>query len=306
MNSRALLRKCRQAMVRPAYLFSTFDQDRLSCWRGSLSLLGLAYGRALRFATSRCLLRTGAQVYMSAASFISLLLGKSDVFIDVGAYEGMETILGASIVGRTGQVHTFEPNPVPFGVMAVCICLYGFDWCTLNQCALGAREGIVSLYIPRSETGASLKRSEDAGMGSIKTIECQQETLDSYTRRHGIIDRVTLVKIDVEGAELDVLRGGANLFSGSTRPMVVFEAAPNNANAFGRTVNDTMEWLAARGYHFYVLRYPNLVSAYCEADLGLTAPGTDPWTDVLALVPELHETALQTLCQRFPLHSEMV
>jgi hypothetical protein len=96
-----------------------------------------------------------------------------------------------------------------------------------------------------------------------------------------------------------VLCGGSALFSGPMRPMVIFEAAPDNAKHLGRTVEQVMNWLATRGYVFYSLRYPRLVPVRCESDLGLDLLGTDPWTDVLAAVPTLHQKRLDMLLGRF-------
>ncbi len=267
-----------------------------------MRLYGQAVGWALRILTGQCLLRSGSRVYIPSATFVSRLLQKGDVFVDVGAYDGLLSLIGAAAVQSTGQVHAFEPNPAAFRLMQTVVAAYGLPSVVMNPCAVGHRAMVAVLHVPKCETGASLSVMEKlVSMEGATTGRCEVQTLDDYVEKHCVGKLPTLVKIDVEGAELDVFLGGAALFSGPARPMIVFEASAENLKGFGRTVDEVINWLARRGYTFYVLRYPELVSVSCEADIRASGSGVldQPWTDVLAIVPGLHGPRFELLRKRF-------
>jgi hypothetical protein len=71
-------------------------------------------------------------------------------------------------------------------------------------------------------------------------------TIDDYCREQAI-NQVDVLKIDVEGAELLVLRGGQQLLA-ATRPIIILELHPQQSTAFGYTVADTVQFLRHQGY----------------------------------------------------------
>lgn len=269
-----------------------------------MHLWGSLVGKTLKLITSRCIMRTKSRVYMESATFVSLLLRKGDVFFDVGAYDGLISMIGAYAVQKAGRVHSFEPNPVPFKIMRQCINSYGFRWVTLNLCALSDHAGNGVLYIPASQSGGTLSSSATMFLSSKQEhqsqVECKMQTLDQYINNccHG--RNPDLIKIDVEGAELEVLRGGEKIFSRPSPPMIVFEAWSIKQKDFGRTVNDVMDWLSIRGYMFYILRYPFLIKVSKEADI-VDKSAAPQWTDILAFVPEIHKHRMELLHKRFKL-----
>lgn len=303
MNYRALLRTLRPLAFLPAFVS---DRGHLRLANGPwIRFWGKVVGITLGFLSWHCMMRSGSHIFMPAATFVSSLLRKGDAFFDVGAYDGLISIIAAYAVQETGSVHCFEPNPLPFEIMSRCIHAYGLRWVVPNLVALGDNDGRAAFYVPENPTGASLCASAANLSGPTTQTECELVTLDTYIRDRCQGCSPALVKIDVEGAELDVLRGGAELFSKPKRPMVVFEANGDKTKAFGRTVDEVMEWLAARGYKFYVLHYPYLVSVSKERDIHASDISAGPWTDVLALVPEIHRLRFESLRRRFRFRDTM-
>ncbi len=235
---------------------------------------------------------------MAAATFASLLLKPGDVFVDVGAYDGLISLVAAYHVGSSGRVYSFEPNAVAFAKLQCITRAYGLTSIRAEECAVSAVEGTAVLYVPDGATGATLSTKSLMTEGA-RPQPCRVRTLDTFWQEGQETAPPTLLKIDVEGAEWDVLAGARHLLSSAMPPMIVFEASDANAATFGRTVDDVLNLLATFDYECWILRYPALIPVTCSADIN---PSRSPefWTDVLALNPRAHGAQLEGLRSRFP------
>jgi FkbM family methyltransferase len=192
---------------------------------GAELLVDLAdyWGRKVYFCNSDRLDR--GWVYESETTrFISRWLRPGDTFIDIGANVGFFAVLAASIVGPSGRVHAFEPNPVAHDLLARSAAANDLNGrLIVNRLAVTALTGSARLW-RRPDLRAGDDASTIRRRGWIP-IEVNATTIDDYCHANGI-ERARLVKIDVEGAELDVVGGAAHLL-GAIRPdAVVCEFAP--------------------------------------------------------------------------------
>lgn len=132
------------------------------------------------------------------------------VVVDVGANGGQWTASARSHFPNA-HFHLFEPSTE---CMRRLLCALGEDPAvTLNQVALGRSEGTATLFSDTSGSGlASLTRREidHLGVHMDLTEEVRVETLDHYARSKGLTT-IDVLKIDVEGHELDVLEGAAEI-----------------------------------------------------------------------------------------------
>lgn len=152
---------------------------------------------------------------------MSQCLGPGDVFIDVGSNIGLMTLFAAHAVKSTGQVYAFEPDPDTFAMLQQNI--------QANQCGnvhafnlgLGTADAIQTLYrLEEYNRGAtSFLKENQRPQSSISATITQ---LDQIVARCQV-PPVRMVKIDVEGWELDVLEGGTNLISQPTAPILCIE-----------------------------------------------------------------------------------
>ena len=138
------------------------------------------------------------------------------VFIDIGAHVGTY----AWTCGKKAQhTYAFECSPKTFCYLAANVALQGLEHrITVYPFALGSIEGNVEYYI----------RSEDVGGNGIKflseadktreTISVMEKTLDSFKLKN-----VGFIKIDVEGVELEVLRGAEDTLRQNGYPKILFE-----------------------------------------------------------------------------------
>lgn len=185
--------------------------------------------------------------------FVTGHLQPGMVFFDVGANLGQYTLLAAQAVGLTGHVHSFEPSARMFAELQYNVGLNGFDArCTLNNVAVFDRPGTARLsrYAPGGEVFGSLGQQERAGGAIVGYDEVATITLDDYVVQRGI-ERVDLIKLDIEGAELQALRGAGDLLARPDGPVVVLEMADVNTVGLGYAAMETWDYLESLGYRLH-------------------------------------------------------
>lgn len=142
---------------------------------------------------------------------------------DVGANRGQFLKLAVSeLAGYPFSIHSFEPSAATFKMLAE---VQGSDSrIVLNRFGLGRAKGELTLYYDQPGSGlASLtkRRLDHFGTAFSQSERVTIETLDGYCEGRGI-KHVDLLKMDVEGHELDVLLGAQRMLAGSVS-MVAFE-----------------------------------------------------------------------------------
>jgi len=139
--------------------------------------------------------------------------------VDAGAYLGVYALRAARLVGPSGLVVSLEPNPITYGFLSANVVLNRLGNVATLPAALSARSGWGRLHIGESMVNSSLSRGYVEYMSApVGEAEVPLVTLGEIAGRLGHVD---LVKLDVEGHELEALRGG---LEGVER--VVVEAHP--------------------------------------------------------------------------------
>jgi len=182
----------------------------------------------------------------SIVKFATGILRPGDTVVDIGANVGFLTRKFASLVGHQGKVLAFEPDPVTFDFL-----LYNTQRLTqvsVFQEAVSDRVGKMSFHLhPTSGMSNSLVNAWD----DARTIQVSSSRLDTWAQ-DSAIGRVRLVKIDVEGAELLVLRGMQGILEGRSGPEVIFEFCPKNLGS--KDVEDGIfDLLSECGYALFLI-----------------------------------------------------
>jgi FkbM family methyltransferase len=167
------------------------------------------------------------------------------VFFDIGAHVGQYTLLAA---GVRVSVHAFEPDPETFPILAYNIGKNDLKEVCANPLALSRHTGSVEVCSgPADNIGSSFIRpfSSESHRNQIPCM-----SLDEYVSRNQI-SRVDLVKIDVEGAELQVLEGARETLSKPHRPKLIVEFCEANQNTFGASCGLLAESLTSLGYKLF-------------------------------------------------------
>jgi FkbM family methyltransferase len=135
-------------------------------------------------------------------AFIRSRLREGAVFVDVGANVGYYTLVASKLVGTAGHVYAIEPVPSTAAFLRVNVKLNGCNNVVVREVAAWSARGRLVLKIPASMYGCASAVREGSSV-IVKT-----STLDDILRDEGSI---YLIKIDVEGAELEVLRGSQSV-----------------------------------------------------------------------------------------------
>lgn len=165
------------------------------------------------------------------------LVPRAGRLFDVGANMGLRSIY-ALAQGR--PVTMFEPNPALRAFTEALLLRNHFERGLIENVCVGGHEGTARFYVSRSSYLSSLDRAHAAGEGDVQEIEVPVTTLDRYVAADPSTRSCAVLKIDVEGAELEVLSGAAKVLE-TLRPCILIEAR-------ARTTNQVNEHLSKTGY----------------------------------------------------------
>ena len=186
---------------------------------------------------------------------VEAFLEPGAVAVDVGANIGHFTVTMARAVGGAGRVHAFEPSAESARRLRRSLELNGRENVTVNEAALAAEAGTRVLYGygPGTASWSTLAPRQIPGTAeAARQAEVAAETLDDYAERTGI-ERIDVLKIDVEGGELDVLRGAERLFAARAVALVLVEVSDETLPAFGARAHALLGWLEERGMRPHVI-----------------------------------------------------
>jgi FkbM family methyltransferase len=175
--------------------------------------------------------------------FLRRLLRPGRRVIDIGANYGVYALSMAQAVGPAGRVWAFEPASGTAELLAAGIAANGFSHVVLERSALSSASGSAQLALqPDPEMNALVRGAQPAGPTETVPVLTLDECLESRAWRD-----IELVKIDAEGEEAGILKGGARFFARES-PLVQYEVKA------GKDLHlELVEAFAALGYGSYRL-----------------------------------------------------
>ncbi len=172
-----------------------------------------------------------------------------NIVVDVGANIGLHTLNMARIVGNTGQVFAFEPDPSNFEILKKNVKINNYKNIILEQKAVGDKHGRTTLYqsdhpgkhriFPQTEQAKS-------------QVQVELTNLDNYFDSD-MIDKINFIKIDVEGLEFSVLKGMKNILKNSKKIKILFEFMPENTMEVGFTPIELLNYLTSNDFKLYCM-----------------------------------------------------
>ena len=158
--------------------------------------------------------------YEPLLEFCHSLIREGDTVFDCGANIGIYSCAFGALVGKSGRVISFEPQDYAVAALLNNTRLNGFKQVSVEQVCVSDRQGTAILDTSLGEVQASIVRD----YGGERTQSVSTTTLTTIAERLGI-SRLDLIKMDIEGAELPALIGGAELLR-RYRPILVMESTP--------------------------------------------------------------------------------
>ena len=168
-----------------------------------------------------------AQLYLFNAyepetiSFIENVVSKDNVTIDIGANVGYISLVLADLVGKNGKVYSFEAEPNNYEVLGMNKNLNDYNQIIAYNKAISEKTGVLKLYY-----------SKDNNQGGHSTIFMEEYLTKNYVEIEALnldlfadnekLKNINLIKIDVEGAEMEVLKGFPNIMK-NFKPLLIVE-----------------------------------------------------------------------------------
>lgn len=194
--------------------------------------------------------------------------------VDVGANIGLYSLLLARLTGAEGSVLAFEPEPNLFAMLVSNCARNGAHNVTALQRALGGSNG-----------RALFQRSAfNSGDNRLSECSCAHEPLEVEVARFDDIQPDSIpdfVKIDVQGHELDTLRGMERALARSPHVRVFFEFCPSAASTAGSSVEELLDFFQERDFLLYETSGAQLRPARDPAQL-IAAMSGGRYTNLLA------------------------
>ncbi len=156
---------------------------------------------------------------------IQQMLKPGQTFIDVGVNKGDFSLLGAKLVGPEGRVLAFEPEADNCDWIRKSITLNGYDNVDLHEIALSDEEGTAELHIG-DRSGFHTLVPGQARRSNKGTVSIRTRPLDAVLAELGV-EQVDMMKIDVEGADMQVLRGAQKTLVDNRDLILLIDIHPN-------------------------------------------------------------------------------
>ena len=160
---------------------------------------------------------------------------KGDIVVDVGAYLGRYTLTSSNLVGKSGRVVAIEGDPSHYEMLNKNLKLNKTSNVTAINCMVGSKDmhlivGSEEEYLTVSSKDIhtnfqknSYREFDETGRAQIGNAIVQLNSLDNLLIKEHGISEINWMKIDVEGAELEVLKGAHNILSNSKRIKLLIE-----------------------------------------------------------------------------------
>jgi FkbM family methyltransferase len=171
-------------------------------------------------------------------------------FFDVGAYFGYYALLVSQISKGQASVHAFEPLPANYQLLLEHKELNGFGNLHAHQVAVSDRSGEVEFRVPPASANyvgwivGEGERPDESVRLTVRSV-----SLDAFVSENDI-RQVDFIKIDTEGAEVNVLRGAVDTVE-RFRPAMMIELFPDGLSRYGRTPDELSRLIHDWGYTTY-------------------------------------------------------
>jgi FkbM family methyltransferase len=175
---------------------------------------------------------------------------EGDIVVDIGAHMGRYTIPSAKSVGVSGKVIAVEAHPYNFGILQHNLKLNKLTNVSALNRAVYSKKAYLKLYLPDEDLGYTMHHSLMTNYLSTKYnneierkfVEVEADTLDNLLKSSGITT-VNWIKIDVEGAEYEVLKGAREILSTNKPISILVEVHGKN------TYDPTIELLRSNNFN---------------------------------------------------------
>jgi len=180
------------------------------------------------------------------------IIKNGDIVVDLGANIGYYTLILAQLVGKSGHVYAFEPEPSNFEILSKNVKENKHDNVTLVQKAVSDKNSKIKLYV--SKRNLASHRIFDAE-DKRKSIEVDVTTLDEYFQKSK--KPIKFIKMDVEGAEGATILGASKIIEDSKNLVIMMEYFPKWIKKFGDIPEEILKSLVGKKFKLFNINKKN-------------------------------------------------
>ncbi|MGB3507840.1 MAG: class I SAM-dependent methyltransferase [Microcoleaceae cyanobacterium] len=190
---------------------------------------------------------------------IPSLLQKGDCFIDIGAHIGYYSVFVAKIVGSAGKVFAFEPELLNYQTILENISLNNLNNIKSFNLAVGSETKQIQIFFNQDNDGGHALWNVGKHPFNQKSLQnqtmqnTQLSTLDDILGQEENIANLKMIKIDTEGAELDVIKGAVNTISKYDVPYIICEINRFGLQQMGTNETELREFMNSLKYETYLI-----------------------------------------------------
>ena len=183
----------------------------------------------------------------------SKIIHEGDTVIDIGAHAGRHTKVFQQLIGNTGFLYAFEPLPEQFAALKQEL---GSENVTVINKALSDRAGKMDFYKVDNypEESGLKKRIYNREDARVEKIEVEVDMLDAYI---GMFQNIAYIKLDAEGAEINILKGAVQCLK-KYKPIISVEYGYPSYSVYGLEKDSLYEFASQNQYYITDL-YGNII-----------------------------------------------
>jgi len=199
---------------------------------------------------------------------------EGDTVLDIGANIGYYTLIFARLVGKSGKVFAFEPDPENFSILERNIKINNYKNVTLVKSAVSNFSGKTKLFLSDDAKLHSLYKNNENG----KAIEIKTIKLDDFFKDYK--NGINFIKIDIEGSEMPAFEGMSQIIRKNNNIKIATEFKPILLKKFGTNPRNVIDFLLVNNFKLYNIDYEankvrlinqdQLLKNYREDDGGFT------------------------------------
>jgi FkbM family methyltransferase len=185
-------------------------------------------------------------------AFVQRILREGMTVLDIGANRGYYTMLASRRVGNRGRVIAFEPSPRDRRFLRANLLMSRCRNVSVEPVALGSQSGETELYVVQGySTGCNCLRAPNLPH-PVRKVRVSISTLDECLESRDI-RQADFVKIDVEGSELEIMKGAQKLLTRRPRPIILCELIEQLTQRWAYQASDMVHYLERLGFCWFGL-----------------------------------------------------
>jgi FkbM family methyltransferase len=197
-------------------------------------------------------------------SYFNECIKPGQTIFDIGAHIGLFSVFFSKKLNGTGKVICFEPTPSTFGILKQTVAFNHLANCIAVNAAIAEKSGTLKFNLTSKDGEGSNANSLVETGQSVNATEVSVFSIDDYRRNHKL--KIDILKIDVEGYELNALMGAKETFE-NDKPMGILALHPSSIKKLGQSLEQIWDLLETYRCEVKFQGKPITRQEFCSRDL---------------------------------------